>query len=107
MFWRQTPASFRAVIDGVARRIRREERMALRQAYNTAAFNALTKTEGGLQPFDHYARPENRAPTAKRILATLRDAQSRGAKMRITAVPRTGTNHGDHAGIAADQPRAE
>lgn len=94
-------------MDGVARRIRREERMALAAAYNTAAFNALTKTKGGLKPFDHYARPESRVPTAKRILATLRDAQSRGAAMRITAVPRKEAGNGDHAGIAADQPGAE
>jgi hypothetical protein len=95
------------VLDGAARRIGREERQALALAYNTAAFNALTKTKGGLKPFDHYTRRKPEKPTPTHILANLQEAAVRSKVMRIRAVPRKEASDGDHAGIAADQPRPQ
>ena len=46
-------------------------------------------------------------PTPTHILANLQEAAVRSKVMRIRAVPRKEASDGDHAGIAADQPRPQ
>ncbi len=95
------------MLDGAARRIGREERQALALAYNTAAFNALTKTKGGLKPFEDYTRRKSEKPTPARIVAHLQEGAARSKLITVRTVPRKEASDGDHAGIAADQPRPQ
>ena len=87
-FWQQTPASFRAVLDGVRKRLERERESSLRHAWETAAFTTAGQSKDGLKPLDHYlsrTRPGGKA-TPQQMLDVLRDAAGRGMPMTIRKV---------------------
>jgi hypothetical protein len=90
-FWVQTPASFRAVVAGVRRRLQREREDRLVLAHETAALGGAAHA-GKLQDVDHYLekiRPRTRK-TPEQLLRVLQDAAARGAPMTIRRVRREG-----------------
>lgn len=83
-FWHQSPATFEAIMRGVVKRMERESDLAISQAYHMAAFNAGTKSKGGLKPLAHYLR-RNKPQTPTAMVEMLR---TMGAKsnMKISRV---------------------
>ena len=104
-FWRQTPATFDAVMKGVARRLDNEARGRTAQAWETAALGAAAKV-GKLKPLADYLPKTAAKPDPKRVRRVMEDAIARGAPIRIRKIKGEGT-HGDDARIPADQPGAE
>jgi hypothetical protein len=89
-FWRQTPASFDAVMRGViaARKAQGESDMAL--AYQVAAFNAAGRA-GKLKSLSHYQSKASRkvAQTPAEMLEVFRQFKARGVPMNIRRIERT------------------
>jgi len=88
-FWKQTPASFDAVLAGINRRNQRETEADLWRAYTAASLSA-TASAGKLKPFNHYLR-KLKPPVAQspqEMLEALRAFQAQGANMTITRIER-------------------
>ena len=89
-FWRQTPASFDAVISGVRRRLMREAESDLFRAYTAAQFNAAASA-GKLKPFAHYKKAlkaDKVAQTPQEMLQAFKELQAGGAPMTIKRIER-------------------
>lgn len=87
-FWRQTPASFDAVIAGVRRRSERDAEFDLWRAYTVASLSAVAQA-GKLKPFSHYRRKltgGSVAQTPQEMLQALKAFQSNGAPMKISRI---------------------
>jgi len=82
-FWHQTPASFGAVMDGVRRRLEREQEAQVSHAWTTAA---LTRVKD-LKPLKHYLRRQVKQSPSE-MLAVMREFQARGANMTFTKIER-------------------
>lgn len=81
-FWQQTPRHFQLAMDGVRRRLKDEGDERTRGAWETAAFNAATKTKRGLKPLHHYLS-HKAAPTPQtsaQMLAILKSMNAPGMK---------------------------
>ena len=91
-FWRQTPASFDAVMKGAitARKMQNDSDMAL--AYSVAAFNAAGRA-GKLKSLSHYQSRANRkvAQTPSEMLEVFKQFKARGVPMNIRRVEREPT----------------
>ena len=87
-FWRQTPASFRAVLDGTRRRLERDAEMQAMQSWQTAAFVAIAQSKNGLKPLDEYRQRRRKGgkATVAQMLGVLRDAAARGMPVTIRKV---------------------
>jgi len=83
-FWEQTPATFDAIMAGARKRIELQAEGALATVHAAAQFNALA-SHGKLKPLKSYTA-QRPSKAGAEMLATLRQLQSRGAKMNIRRV---------------------
>ena len=83
-FWGQTPATFDAIMSGARKRIEMDAEGALATVHAAAQFTALA-SHGKLKPLKSYTA-QRPSKAGAEMLATLRQLQSRGAKMNIRRV---------------------
>ena len=81
-FWRQTPRSFAAIMEGRARAAKRNFELALSQAWHTEAF----AREKRLKKLAEYLEGPPKARTADEILDAFLMFQALGAPMTIREV---------------------
>jgi len=90
IFWRQTPASFDAVMRGALKREQMRADADLSLAYTTAAFNAAARA-GKLKSLSHYrnkTKPQGVRQTPQEMLEALKAFKARGVPMKITRFER-------------------
>jgi hypothetical protein len=78
-------------MQAVRKRRQAQQNAAIRQAWETAAFTAMTQSRSGLKPLRHYLSTAPRSQTPEDMLAVMREFQARGAKMTFTRVKRDHT----------------
>lgn len=86
LFWLQTPATFQLAMQGVRKRLERENDDRLRLAWETAAMSAAAQANK-LKPLKYYLGQRNRKKqTPTEMLAVFRAFQANGAGMTIRRV---------------------
>jgi hypothetical protein len=83
-FWKQTPKSFVAVMEGAARRQKREFDLAITQAWHAVAFDR-TKRLKGLADY-LVVKPKYKAQTPEAMFAALMQMQAGGAPLSIREI---------------------
>lgn len=70
-FWRQTPRTFRLVMEAARTRVLAEHESRISLAYHTALFNAGTKTKGGLKPLEYYLKRKPKKQSLEQMRSNL------------------------------------
>lgn len=84
-FWRETPRSFVAIMDGVTRAASRKYDHAIFVAWHVAAFGNAAQA-GKLKPLSKYLGIKPKAQTPEEMLAALQVLKEAGAPMDIREI---------------------
>lgn len=84
-FWPQTPRHFQLAMEGVRKRLTSEGDARTAQAWETAAFNAQTKSKAGLKPLNQILRKQAKRQSPKEMLAYIQQ-MGRGSNMKVRQI---------------------
>ncbi len=90
LFWDENPGTFALAMEGVRKRMKREDDAGFARSYEIAILSA-TAQAGKLKTLAHYQRKRDagtRRQSPQEMLAVLKSLKANGAKMKISRVKR-------------------